>query len=285
MVKRGKEIKAMRENNTIITVRLADNGIDRDYERFSVSALHDMAKLYAGKNGIIGEDINGKTQWGRILSCEVRTNPNKLTRSGEIYTYLEARVIIPRTNENDKLLNELMNKTQEGSISCSVRNRVCSLCGETDCTKHKKGTLYHGQLVEKVLNDIIDVYEWAIVKPCDNETTEDNSKDRRIKPSQLKPTRHPPMPDTTSPKTTMPDCNKEGDNFIVDIDNWCSNDSRLNEYLKTHDSISIRKEFIDNGERRQGVFTFYKDSKDCMYTLTIEDYKPLAIEFGDKEND
>lgn len=205
MVKRGKEIKAMRENNTIITVRLADNGIDRDYERFSVSALHDMAKLYAGKNGIIGEDINGKTQWGRILSCEVRTNPNKLTRSGEIYTYLEARVIIPRTNENDKLLNELMNKTQEGSISCSVRNRVCSLCGETDCTKHKKGTLYHGQLVEKVLNDIIDVYEWAIVKPCDNETTEDNSKDRRIKPSQLKPTRHPPMPDTTSPKTTMPE--------------------------------------------------------------------------------
>ena len=198
----------MRENNTIITVRLADNETERDYERFSVSALHDMAKLYAGKNGVIGEDINGKTQWGRILSCEVRTNPNKLTRSGEIYTYLEARVIIPRTNENDKLLDELMNKTQEGSISCSVRNRVCSLCGETDCTKHKKGTLYHGQLVEKVLNDIIEVYDWAIVKPCDNEITEDNSKDRRIKPSQLKPTRHPPMPDTTSPKTTMPDCDK-----------------------------------------------------------------------------
>ncbi len=198
----------MRDNNTIITVRLADNETDRDYERFSVSALHDMAKLYAGRNGVIGEDINEKTQRGRILSCEVRTNPNKLTRSGEIYTYLEARVIIPRTNENDKLLNKLMNKTQKGSISCSVRNRVCSLCGETDCTKHKKGTLYHGQLVEKVLNDIIEVYEWAIVKPCDNEITEDNSKDRRIKPSQLKPTRHPPMPDTTIPKATMPDYDK-----------------------------------------------------------------------------
>ena len=266
----------MRENNTIITVRLADNETDRDYERFSVSALHDMAKLYAGRNGIIGEDINGKRQWGRILSCEVRTNPNKLTRSGEIYTYLEARVIIPRTNENDKLLNELMNKTQEGSISCSVRNRVCSLCGEADCTKHKKGTLYHGQFVENVLNDITDVYEWAIVKPCDNEITEDNSKDRRIKPSRLKFTRHPPIPDTTSPK--------ESDGLIVDIDNWCSNDSRLNEYLKTHDSISIRKKLVDNGKRRQGVFTFYKDRKDCMWTLTIEDYEP-TIEIGEKEND
>lgn len=284
MAQRRKEIKTMRENNTIITVRLADNETDRDYERFSVSALHDMAKLYAGRNGVIGEDINGKTQWGRILSCEVRTNPKKLTRSGEIYTYLEARVIIPRTNENDKLLNTLMNKTQEGSISCSVRNRVCSLCGETDCTKHKKGTLYHGHLVEKVLNDIIDVYEWAIVKPCDNEITEDNLKGRRIEPSQIKPTRHPPMPDTTSPKTTMPNCNKEGDNFIVDIDNWCSNDSRLNEYLKTHGSISIRKELVDNGKRRQGVFTFYKDRKDCMWTLTIEDYEP-TIEIGEKEND
>lgn len=29
----------MRENNTIITVRLADNETDRDYERFSVSTL------------------------------------------------------------------------------------------------------------------------------------------------------------------------------------------------------------------------------------------------------
>lgn len=229
----------MRENNTIITVRLADNEIDRDYERFSVSALHDMAKLYAGRNGVIGEDINGKTQRGRILSCEVRTNPKKLTRSGEIYTYLEARVIIPRTNENVKLLDKLMNETQEGSISCSVRNRVCSLCGETDCTKHKKGTLYHGQLVEKILNDIIDVYEWAIVKPCDNKITEDNLKDRRIKPSQIKPTRHPPMPDTTSPKATMPDCDKEGDSFIADIKNWFSNNPRLNEYLKTRSDCGI----------------------------------------------
>ena len=275
MTEQGKEMSIMRENNTIITVRLADNETDRDCERFSVSALHDMAKLYAGKNGIIGEDINGKTQWGRILSCEIRTNPNKLTRSGEIYTYLEARVIIPRTNENDKLLDKLMNKTQEGSISCSVRNRVCSLCGETDCTKHKKGTLYHGQLTEKILNDIIDVYEWAIVKPCDNEITEDNLKGRRIKPSQLKSTRHPPMPDTTSPK--------EGDSLIVDIDNWCSNDSRLNEYLKTHDSISIRKKLVDNGELRQGVFTFYKDRKDCMWTLTIEDYEPTIEIGGERE--
>lgn len=77
----------------------------------------------------------------------------------------------------------------------------------------------------------------------------------------------------------------EGNSFIVDIDNWFSNNPRLNEYLKTHDSISIRKELIDNGERRQGVFTFYKDRRDCMWTLTIEDYESQTIEFGGKEND
>lgn len=159
----------MRDNNTIITVRLADNEMDTDYEYFSVSALHDMAKLYIGRNGIIGEDENNKTQWGRILSCEVKTNPKKITTSGEIYTYLEARVIIPRTGENIKLLNGLMNKPHEASVSCSVRNRVCSVCGENNCTKHKKGALYHGQLVENRLENITDVYEWAIIKPCDNE--------------------------------------------------------------------------------------------------------------------
>lgn len=160
----------MRDNNTIITVRLADNEMDTDYEYFSVSALHDMAELYTGRNGIIGEDENNKTQWGRILSCEVKTNPKKITTSGEIYTYLEARVIIPRTDENIKLLNGLMNKPHEASVSCSVRNRVCSLCGEKNCIEHKKGTLYHGQLIGNRLENVIDVYEWAIIKPCDNET-------------------------------------------------------------------------------------------------------------------
>jgi len=127
MAEQGKEMSIMRENNTIITVRLADNETDRDYERFSVSALHDMAKLYAGRNGVIGEDINGKRQWGRILSCEVRTNPNKLTRSGEIYTYLEARVIIPRTNENDKLLNDfecVWEKEVSRSIKVNDKSRA-----------------------------------------------------------------------------------------------------------------------------------------------------------------
>lgn len=161
----------MRDNNTIITVILADNEMDTDYEYFSVSALHDMAKLYAGKNGIIGEDENNKTQWGRILSCEVKTNPKRITTSGEIYTYLEARVIINKTEENTRLLDKLITKIQKGSISCSIRNRICSLCGENNCTKHKKGTLYQGQLIENRLENVIDVYEWAIIRPCDNETT------------------------------------------------------------------------------------------------------------------
>ena len=77
----------------------------------------------------------------------------------------------------------------------------------------------------------------------------------------------------------------EGNGFVVDIDNWFSNDPRLNEYLKTHDSISIRKELVYEGERRQGVFTFYKDRRDCMWTLTIEDDESQTIELVSKEND
>ena len=76
----------------------------------------------------------------------------------------------------------------------------------------------------------------------------------------------------------------EDNSFIVDIDNWFSNDSRLNEYLKTHDSISIGKELMYKGERRQGVFTFYKDRRDCMWTLTVDDDESQTIELGRKEN-
>ena len=70
----------------------------------------------------------------------------------------------------------------------------------------------------------------------------------------------------------------EDNSFIVDIDNWFSNDPRLNEYLKTHDSISIGKELVYMGERKQGVFTFYKDRRDCMWTLTVDGAESQTIE-------
>lgn len=158
----------MRENNTIITVRLADNEIDRDYERFSIPALRNMARMFVGKKGIIGEDKLGKTQWGRILSCEVRTDNTKITKAGEVYTSLEARVLINNTSENFSLLNRMMSKVQKGSVSCSVAHRICSVCG-TDESKyscvHTKGKLFYDKPAYRILWDVTEVYEWAIERP------------------------------------------------------------------------------------------------------------------------
>ena len=158
----------MRENNTIITVRLADNEIDRDYERFSISALQDMAKKFVGKKGIIGEDKLGKTQWGRILSCEVRTDKTKITKAGEVYTSLEARVFINNTSENFSLLNRMMSKVQKGSASCSIAHSICSVCG-ADGSKypcvHTKGKMFNGKPAYRILWGVTEVYEWAIERP------------------------------------------------------------------------------------------------------------------------
>lgn len=158
----------MRENNTIITVCLADNEIDRDYERFSISALQDMAKKFVGKKGIIGEDKLGKTQWGRILSCEVRTDNTKITKAGEVYTSLEARVLINNTSENFSLLNKMMSKVQKGSVSCSVAHHICSVCGADDskysCV-HIKGKMFNGKPAYRILWGVTEVYEWAIERP------------------------------------------------------------------------------------------------------------------------
>lgn len=158
----------MRENNTIITVRLADNEIDRDYERFSIAALQDMAKKFVGKKGIIGEDELGKTQWGRILSCEVRTDNTKITKAGEVYTSLEARVLVNNTSENLSLLNRMMSKVQKGSVSCSVAHSICSVCG-ADGSKysciHTKGKMFNDKPAYRILWGVTEVYEWAIERP------------------------------------------------------------------------------------------------------------------------
>lgn len=61
------------------SVILCDNEVDRDYERFTVQALHDLARLFLGKTGIFDHDPKGENQTARIFDAEIITEPARKT--------------------------------------------------------------------------------------------------------------------------------------------------------------------------------------------------------------
>ena len=148
-------------------VVLCDNETDRDGERFSVSALEKLAELFVGRTGIFDHDPKGRNQTARIYAAEVVRDPERVTRSGEVYTCVRAKAYMMRTDSCADLIKEIDGGIKkEVSVSCSVKKKVCGLCGAdmrvSPCS-HIKGQYYGGRLCDVVLDDVTDAYEWSFV--------------------------------------------------------------------------------------------------------------------------
>lgn len=146
---------------------LCDNEIDRDGERFSVSALHQLSKLFVGKTGIFDHNPKGENQTARIYSASVVTDSTKKTQSGEDYTYLLGYAYMIRTDKNSDLIKEIDGGIKkEVSVSCAVKEKICSICGKNQNVKvcsHISGKTYNGKLCCHILNDAFDAYEFSFV--------------------------------------------------------------------------------------------------------------------------
>ncbi len=154
-----KELKS--EEVYTFSVVLCDNEVDRDFEAFSVNALEKLNKLFVGKTGIFDHDARANNQCARIYSCEIKTDESRLTELGEVYTYLEAKAYIPRSE------SEIIEKIESGilkevSVSCSVGRAHCSVCGKENC-KHIKGKMYANERAVRILDDASDAYEFSFV--------------------------------------------------------------------------------------------------------------------------
>ncbi len=57
----------------VFNIRLCDNKVDRDYERFTISAIRKLETLYVGRSGII--TVGNSTSYPRIF--ETWTNINE----------------------------------------------------------------------------------------------------------------------------------------------------------------------------------------------------------------
>ncbi len=59
------------EDVYVFSVRLCDDQVDRDMERFDTAALPALAKLFVGKTGIVDHCWNSENQVARIFQTQV----------------------------------------------------------------------------------------------------------------------------------------------------------------------------------------------------------------------
>lgn len=146
---------------------LCDNEIDRDNEKFTVSALNELAKLFVGKTGIFDHNMKSGDQTARVYYTEVLTEPGRKTADGEVYTFIKAKAYMVKTEKNKDLIAEIdAGIKKETSVGCSVKSIRCSVCGKdikTEGCEHRKGVTYGGKLCCYLLDEPADAYEWSFV--------------------------------------------------------------------------------------------------------------------------
>ena len=146
-------------------VRLCDNEVDRDGERFPEETLAQLAGLFQGKSGIFDHQWSARGQTARIYRTELVREEGILTQAGEPYCYLKGYAYMLRTEGNRDLIAEIEGGIKkEVSVGCAVERSVCSICGEDIQTcPHEKGEVYGGQLCWADLVGAKDAYEWSFV--------------------------------------------------------------------------------------------------------------------------
>ena len=141
----------------VFSVRLCDDQVDRDFERFDTEALPVLAKLFVGKSGIVDHKWSAGSQLARIFDTEI------LTEDG--VTGIKAWADIRRGGAGDEWIADIeAGIKKEVSVGCAMGRSVCSVCGgEYGSCGHRKGEYYEGQLCCAILRDPVDAYEFSFV--------------------------------------------------------------------------------------------------------------------------
>lgn len=146
-------------------VRLCDNEVDRDFERFTGETLEELAALFVGKSGIFDHQWSAKEQTARIYRTELVREEGIPTLAGEPYRYLKGYAYMLRSEKNRDLIEEIeAGIKKEVSVGCAVERSVCSICGGDIATcGHVKGREYSGKCCWADLTGAKDAFEWSFV--------------------------------------------------------------------------------------------------------------------------
>ena len=141
----------------VFSLRLCDDQVDRDGERFDTAALPILAKLFIGKTGIVDHRWSSESQIARIFETKV------VQESG--VSYIKAWAYIRRGGNNDEIIADIeAGIKKEVSVGCAMGRSICSICGSDYGTcGHQKGEAYDGQLCCAILKEPMDAYEFSFV--------------------------------------------------------------------------------------------------------------------------
>ena len=141
----------------IFSLRLCDDQVDRDQERFDTAALPVLANLFVGKTGIVDHCWSAENQVARIFETQV------VREQG--VSFIEAWAYIRRGGSNDEIIADIeAGIKKEVSVGCAMGKSVCSICGgEYGSCGHRKGEYYDGQHCCAILMDPVDAYEFSFV--------------------------------------------------------------------------------------------------------------------------
>ena len=141
----------------VFSLRLCDDQVDRDGERFDTAALPGLAKLFIGKTGIVDHKWSSDSQVARIFAAEV-------VREDGI-SYIKAWAYIRRGKHSDEIIADIeAGIKKEVSVGCAMGRSVCSVCGsEYGTCGHVKGESYDGAVCCAILKEPMDAYEFSFV--------------------------------------------------------------------------------------------------------------------------
>ena len=141
----------------VFSLRLCDDQVDRDMERFDTEALPGLAKLFIGKTGIVDHQWSAGNQVARIFAAEVVQEDR--------VSYIKAWAYIRRGGANEETIADIeAGIKKEVSVGCAMGLCVCSVCGsEYGTCGHMKGEHYDGQLCVAILKEPMDAYEFSFV--------------------------------------------------------------------------------------------------------------------------
>lgn len=149
--------KLTAEQVYVFSLRLCDDQVDRDGERFDTAALPALAKLFIGKTGIVDHRWSSDSQVARIFETKV------VCEDGA--SYIKAWAYIRRGGAADEVIADIeAGIKKEVSVGCAMGRSVCAVCGsEYGTCGHQKGEYYDGVLCCVILKEPVDAYEFSFV--------------------------------------------------------------------------------------------------------------------------
>lgn len=155
-VNRQSKTPMKAEDVYVFALRLCDDQVDRDGERFDGDALEALGRLFLGKPGIVDHNWSAEKQSARIFDTSV-------VREGDV-RWLKAWAYIPRAGRESLIADIESGIRKEISISCSMGKKECSICGgAVNQCGHQIGQSYAGEMCVGILKEPRDAYEFSFV--------------------------------------------------------------------------------------------------------------------------